>query len=34
MIENLTIFAQMYDSRQAYPYGYNCFLSERRPVWW
>ena len=34
MIKNWTIFAQMYDSRQAHPYGYNCFVSERCPVQW
>ena len=32
--KTLTIFAQRYDTRQAYPYGYNCFIAERCPVWW
>ena len=27
--KNLTIFAQRYDTRQAYPYGYNCSIYQK-----
>ena len=33
MIYKRNDFAQRYDTRQAHPYGYNCFIPERCPIW-